>query len=86
MRGSDLTPKQWRMVQLLAEGHTNAEIAAKVGNRVMVVKNYLRVVYDITGMNNRLELALWYVAVGERLRREYEGIHTTVKQVHAPSR
>jgi DNA-binding NarL/FixJ family response regulator len=73
VNGGDLSPKQWRIVELLSEGDTNSEIAAKVGNTVMVIKNYLRVIYDITGMDNRLELALWYVAVGERLRREYEG-------------
>jgi DNA-binding CsgD family transcriptional regulator len=73
VKDGDLSPRQWRIVELLAEGYTNFEIAAKMGKSVMVIKNYLRVIYDITGMNNRLELALWYVAVGEKLHRESEG-------------
>jgi DNA-binding CsgD family transcriptional regulator len=73
VKDGDLSPRQWRIVELLAEGHTNSEIAAKMGKSVMVIKNYLRVIYDITGMNNRLELALWYVAVGEKLYLDSEG-------------
>jgi DNA-binding NarL/FixJ family response regulator len=38
----------------------NKEIAEVIGTTENVVKNYLRVIYDETGMNTRLELALWY--------------------------
>ena len=60
-----LTPKETEIVKLLATGLNNAEIAVKVGTTEHVVKNYLRTIYDKTGMFNRLELALWYVKNSE---------------------
>ena len=62
-----LTLKQWRIIRLVTKGLNNREIAAEVGTTEQGVKNYLRVIFDETGMNNRLELALWYVALGEGL-------------------
>jgi len=40
----------------------NSEIAAIVGNTEYVLKNYLKAIFDKTGMWTRLELALWYVS------------------------
>lgn len=60
------TPKQIRIMQLLTEGLTNKEIAAQVGNTEHVLKNYLRTIYDLSGMSNRTELALWYLHHYER--------------------
>jgi DNA-binding NarL/FixJ family response regulator len=57
-----LTPKRERVVQLVAEGKTNSEIAAAIGTTEFAIKNYLRAIYDETGMDNRIELALWYLA------------------------
>jgi len=62
-----LTPKQLRIVQLLAEGLKNGEIAKATGNTEHVIKNHMRKIYDRTGMGNRVELALWYVAHKESL-------------------
>lgn len=63
-----LTPREWRAVALLAEGMTNPEIAAKMHTTDNVIKNYLRFAFDKTGMNSRLELALWYVKYSEDLQ------------------
>lgn len=62
-----LSLKQWRIIRLVTEGMKNQEIAREVGTTEQGIKNYLRDIFDETGMNNRLELALWYVALGEGL-------------------
>lgn len=61
-----LTARQWQVVELVTEGMKNAEIARALGTTEHVVKNYLRVIFDRTGMWTRLELALWYLKVGEK--------------------
>src|SRR5262252_6198899 len=57
----ELTRHQWRIVRLLAKGMKNPEIARALGTTDNMIKNYLRIIFDKTGMNSRLELALWYV-------------------------
>lgn len=56
-----LTPKEERIIALVAEGLNNGDIAAIVGTTEYMIKNYLRRIFDKTGMWTRLELALWYV-------------------------
>jgi DNA-binding CsgD family transcriptional regulator len=58
---SHLTPKEKRIIALVAQGLTNSNIAAIVGTTEFVIKNYLKAIFDKTGMWTRLELALWYV-------------------------
>lgn len=59
--GSRLTTKRDdQIIELVAEGLKNKEIAERLGTTEHVIKNYLRVVYDKLGMWNRVELALWY--------------------------
>lgn len=65
--GVTLKANHARVVPLIAQGWKNAEIADELNTTEMVIKNYLRDIYDNTGMSNRLELALWYVS------REIEG-------------
>jgi DNA-binding NarL/FixJ family response regulator len=50
------------IIQRVAEGCKNREIADSLGTTEHVVKNYLRVIYDKLGLWNRVELALWYEA------------------------
>jgi DNA-binding NarL/FixJ family response regulator len=57
-----LSPQKLRIVHLVAEGKTNSDIAEVIGTSEPVMKNYLRDIYDRTGMCNRVELALWYLA------------------------
>jgi DNA-binding NarL/FixJ family response regulator len=54
------SPRQLRIVELVAEGLKNREIAQKLGITNQVIKNYLGTIYAKIGVNNRLELALWY--------------------------
>ena len=50
------------IIQRVAEGCKNREIANSLGTTEHVVKNYLRLIYDKLGLWNRVELALWYEA------------------------
>ncbi|HTW31959.1 MAG TPA: helix-turn-helix transcriptional regulator [Candidatus Sulfotelmatobacter sp.] len=52
--------REHRVIQLVAEGLKNKEVAEAIGTTEHVVKNYLRVIYDKLGLWNRVELALWY--------------------------
>lgn len=58
--------RYWKVIVLVTRGLKNKEVAELVGTTEHVIKNYLRDIYDITGMSSRLELALWYT------QREYE--------------
>jgi DNA-binding NarL/FixJ family response regulator len=49
-----------RVIELVAQGLKNYEVADAIGTTEHVVKNYLRVIYDKLGLWNRVELALWY--------------------------
>ena len=64
-----LTYRQLQVAQLVAQGLNNREIGRTLGTTEQVIKNYLRTIFDRTGMSNRLELALWYV------RRNWEVTH-----------
>ena len=52
--------REQRVIQLVAQGLKNSEVASEIGTTEHVVKNYLRVIYDKLGLWNRVELALWY--------------------------
>lgn len=54
-----LSPKERRMIELVADGLRNMDIAEEMGTTSNAVKDYLRVIYDKLGLFNRLELALW---------------------------
>jgi DNA-binding NarL/FixJ family response regulator len=54
-----LTPKEMRIVALIVQGCKNREIAARLKTTEQVIKNYLRSIYDKTGVSDRLELALF---------------------------
>ena len=50
------------VIQRIAEGCKNREIADSLGITEDAVKNDLRLIFDKLGVWNRVELALWYVA------------------------
>src|SRR5205807_8736672 len=50
--------REHRIIQLVAEGLKNKEVADAIGTTEQVVKNYLRVIYDKLRLCNRLALAL----------------------------
>jgi DNA-binding NarL/FixJ family response regulator len=60
--------REQRVIELVAQGLKNKEVANEIGTTEHVVKNYLRTIYDKLGLWNRVELALWYEA------RRHEGL------------
>jgi two-component system nitrate/nitrite response regulator NarL len=56
-----LTERQWQIVRMVTEGMMNKEIGAAIGITELGMKNHLHRIFDVTGMNSRLELALWYL-------------------------
>jgi DNA-binding NarL/FixJ family response regulator len=73
-----LTPKEMQIVALIVQGCKNKDIAIQLNTKEQVIKNYLRNIYDKTGVSDRLELALFTIhhrilaeaaaKVGEMLR------------------
>ena len=56
-----LTPKEMQIVALIVQGCKNKDIAAQLGTKEQVIKNYLRSIYDKSGVSDRLELALFTI-------------------------
>ena len=56
-----LTPKEMQIVALIVQGCKNKLIATQLGTKEQVIKNYLRSIYDKTGVSDRLELALFTI-------------------------
>ncbi|MGA3048973.1 MAG: response regulator transcription factor [Terracidiphilus sp.] len=83
-----LTPKEMRIVALIVQGCKNREIATRLKTTEQVIKNYLRSIYDKTGVSDRLELALFTIhhrvlaqaaaEVGSRLEAEEMSAPTAV--------
>ena len=56
-----LTPKELQIVALIIQGCKNKHIATQLHTKEQVIKNYLRSIYDKTGVSDRLELALFTI-------------------------
>ena len=54
-----LTPKEIHIVALIVQGCKNRVIAIRLKTTEQVIKNYLRNIYDKTGVSDRLELAVF---------------------------
>ena len=52
--------REYRVIELVAQGLKNSEIAQALGTTEFVVKNNLKAIYDKLGLWNRVELALWF--------------------------
>jgi DNA-binding NarL/FixJ family response regulator len=54
--------RKQQVIELVAQGLNNRQMALAIGTSEHVIKNELRSIYDKLGLWNRLELALWYEA------------------------
>ena len=54
-----LNERELQIVGYIVRGCKNREIAEELGTKEQVIKNYLRTIYDKTGVSDRLELALF---------------------------
>jgi DNA-binding NarL/FixJ family response regulator len=57
-----VSERRQQVIELVAQGLNNRQMAVQMGTSVHVIKNSLRTIYDKLGVWNRLELALWYEA------------------------
>jgi len=57
-----LKPRELCLIEFVAAGLKNKEIAAKMATTRLVIKNRVRVIYDKLGLDSRLQLALWWEA------------------------
>jgi len=55
-----LNQRELKIVELVANGLKNSEVAEALGTSQRVIKKFLREIYDKLGLWNRVELALWY--------------------------
>jgi DNA-binding NarL/FixJ family response regulator len=62
LKGSDtkLTDLEQRIVESVHAGNQNVVIGASLGFTEGTIKNYMRVIFDKTGVFNRVELALYF--------------------------
>ena len=49
------------IITCITQGKRNKEIAFQLNTTEQVIKNYLRSIYDKTGVSDRLELALFTI-------------------------
>jgi DNA-binding NarL/FixJ family response regulator len=91
-----LTPKEMRIVALIVQGCKNREIATRLKTTEQVIKNYLRSIYDKTGVSDRLELALFTLHhrvlaeaaadVGSRIEAEEQADSTNTAEIAKPGK
>jgi DNA-binding NarL/FixJ family response regulator len=58
-RSDRLTPKEIRIEALIVHGCKNRQIATRLKTTEQVIRNYLRNIYDKTGVSDRLGLVVF---------------------------
>jgi two-component system, NarL family, response regulator DevR len=56
MAGADLTPREHQILEMIAEGLSNKEIARDLSLQQQTVKNYVRLVFEKLGVHSRLDV------------------------------
>lgn len=72
-----MSPQQWRIVELLAQGLPNKEIGRKLGIASSTVKNQLTAVFGRLGVSNRTQAAM---AAGALLGDQRLARHKSLQQ------
>jgi DNA-binding NarL/FixJ family response regulator len=55
---AEISPQQWKILELLAEGFPNKEIARRLGVASSTVKNQLTAIFERLGVSNRTQAAI----------------------------
>jgi DNA-binding CsgD family transcriptional regulator len=61
---TSITARELDVLELVAEGYTNEEIAARMGISLNTVKNHLSRLFDIFGVTNRTLLLVTAIKAG----------------------
>jgi DNA-binding NarL/FixJ family response regulator len=76
--------REQQIIELVAQGLTNRDIAGELRTTEYVIKNHLRTIYDKLGLWNRVELALWYEARQQENRMAAESKGGTFRPDSSP--
>ena len=57
----NLSNREFEVLQLLVEGHSNPEIAARLYLSTHTVKTYVRSIFNKFGVNDRLQAAVFAI-------------------------
>ncbi|MBE5912148.1 response regulator [Pseudobutyrivibrio sp.] len=60
-KGSDISEKEYEVIQLVAEGYSNKEIAQKLFLSEGTVRNYLSTILEKLQLRDRTQLAIFYL-------------------------
>ena len=63
-RGELLSPREWQILELLAQGHTNREIAERLPISVKTVETYRSRIVDKLGLRSRAEIVRFALELG----------------------
>jgi PAS domain S-box-containing protein len=58
-RVAELTRRERQVLERVARGHSNSEIAAELGIAAQTVRNYITSVYEKIGVRSRVEAVVW---------------------------
>ena len=61
----ELSTTEWNIVQQIAQGLSNKEIASSLGFSEGTIRNYLSVILDKLSLRDRTQLAIWYLSRGK---------------------
>lgn len=67
-----LRPRQKELIGLVIQGKKNAVIAKAMGTTELVIKNYMRDLFDTVGVHTREELLLWYYGHQDICKETYD--------------
>jgi DNA-binding CsgD family transcriptional regulator len=60
-----LSPRELTVLEMVASGLTNAEVAQRLGVSVHAIKFHLASIYRKLSLSNRTEAAVWLLRHGE---------------------
>lgn len=60
----DLTPRQWEVARLVADGLSNPEIAERLCVERSTVESHVHAILERRGFRHRTQIAAWIVQVG----------------------
>ncbi len=63
-----LSRREWAIIQLIAEGFSNREIAKKLIFTEGTIRNSLTVILEKLQLRDRTQLAIWYLQNGNRMK------------------
>jgi DNA-binding NarL/FixJ family response regulator len=78
-----ILPKAYSIAALVAQGLKNNEVARVLGTTEGVVKNYLRFLYDGSGMSNRTEFCGWWSVHHKPFLEGLTGLQSTTTPTSA---